>query len=79
VALDLTGRTAVITGASRGLGAGLAREFRARGLRLGLCARSAPVLPPGPEVVAEQLDVRDAEAVAKFAAAVEARFGAVDL
>ena len=73
------GRTAVITGASRGLGAGLAEAFRERGLRLGLCARSAPALAPGPDVVAERLDVRDAEAVARFAAAVEARFGAIDL
>src|SRR5688500_15877806 len=36
---------AVITGASRGIGAGLAQEFAAAGLRLGLCARTAPVLP----------------------------------
>jgi benzil reductase ((S)-benzoin forming) len=79
VALDLSGRTAVITGASRGLGAGLAKAFRARGLRLGLCARSAPVLGPAPDVVAERVDVRDAAAVASFAAAVEARFGAIDL
>jgi benzil reductase ((S)-benzoin forming) len=79
VALDLSGRTAVITGASRGLGAGLAEAFRARGLRLGLCARSAPALAAGPGVVAERLDVRDAAAVAAFAKAVEARFGAIDL
>jgi NAD(P)-dependent dehydrogenase (short-subunit alcohol dehydrogenase family) len=76
---DPTGRTAVITGASRGLGAGLAQAFHARGLRLGLCARSAPVLAGEPEVLAERVDVRDAAAVARFAAAVEARFGAIDL
>lgn len=77
--LDLAGRTAVITGASRGLGAGLAQAFHERGLRLGLCARSAPVFEPGPAVVAERLDVRDPGALAAFAAAVEARFGAIDL
>jgi NAD(P)-dependent dehydrogenase (short-subunit alcohol dehydrogenase family) len=75
----IAGRTAVITGASRGLGAGLARCFAERGLRLGLCARSAPVLADGPDVVAARLDVRDASAVAGFAAAVEARFGAIEL
>jgi NAD(P)-dependent dehydrogenase (short-subunit alcohol dehydrogenase family) len=75
----LDGKTAVITGASRGLGAGLARVFAERGLRLGLCARSAPVLADGPDVLATRLDVRDAAAVAAFAAAVEARFGAIDL
>ncbi len=79
VNLDLRGRTAVITGASRGLGAGLATAFRARGLRLGLCARTAPVLADGPDVIGSRLDVRDAPAVADFAVAVEARFGAIDL
>jgi NAD(P)-dependent dehydrogenase (short-subunit alcohol dehydrogenase family) len=79
VNLDLAGRTAVITGASRGLGAGLARAFRTRGLRLGLCARSEPALPDGPDLLAARLDVRDPAAVARFAAAVEARFGAIDL
>ena len=77
--LDLAGRTAVITGASRGLGAGLALAFRARGLRLGLCARTAPALPDGPDVVSARLDVRDPDAVAVFAAAVESRLGAIDL
>ena len=38
---DLSARVAVITGASRGLGAGLAEEFAARGIRLALCARNA--------------------------------------
>jgi len=77
--VELRGRTAVITGASRGLGAGLAERFAERGLRLGLCARGAPVLPEGPGVVAAQLDVRDAAALAAFAEAVAARFGAIDL
>lgn len=75
----MQGRTAVITGASRGLGAGLARVFAERGLRLGLCARSAPALPEGPDVVAARLDVRDAAAVHAFAAAVEARLGPIAL
>jgi NAD(P)-dependent dehydrogenase (short-subunit alcohol dehydrogenase family) len=77
--MNLSGKTAVITGASRGLGAGLARAFAERGLRLGLCARSAPVLPDGEDVLAARLDVRDAAAVTAFAAAVEARLGAIAL
>jgi len=76
---DLQGRVAVITGASRGIGAGLAEEFHRRGMRLGLCARSRPVLADAPEVLAAQVDVADAVAVEGFAAAVEERFGAVDL
>ncbi len=78
--MELAGKTAVITGASRGLGAGLARDFARRGMRLGLCARGAPVLPEGPEVVAAAgLDVRDREAVDRFAAQVVTRLGPIDL
>jgi len=39
---------AVVTGASRGLGAGLAARFAARGFGLGLCARHEPAAPPVP-------------------------------
>jgi NAD(P)-dependent dehydrogenase (short-subunit alcohol dehydrogenase family) len=48
-------------------------------MRLGLCSRGEPCLPDGPDVVATRLDVRDAEAVERFAEAVEARLGAIDL
>jgi NAD(P)-dependent dehydrogenase (short-subunit alcohol dehydrogenase family) len=75
--MDLTGKTAVVTGASRGLGAGLAAEMAARGMHLGLCARGAPAPVPG--ALAMQLDVRDAAAVDRFAAAVAERFGSIDL
>lgn len=76
---DLAGRTAVVTGASRGLGAGLAEDFAARGLTLGLCARSRPTLAAGEHVVAESVDVRDASAMRSFARRVEERFGVIDL
>lgn len=76
---DLAGRTAVITGASRGLGAGLARDFQARGLRLGLCSRTRPELPGTGEVLARCLDVRDEAAMEAFATEVAARFGGIDL
>lgn len=74
-----TPRTIVITGASRGLGAGLARAWAGRGHRLGLCARSDPALPEGEAVVAERVDVRDGEAVDAFCAAVAERLGPIDL
>ncbi len=77
--VDLAGKTAVVTGASRGIGGHLARELAARGMRLGLCARSAPVLSDGDGVLARQVDVRDAAAVEEFALAVERRFGRIDL
>lgn len=76
---DLTDRTVVITGASRGLGAGMAAEMARHGVRLGLCARSAPALPAGDRVHAAALDVSDEAAVEAFAAAVAERLGPVDL
>lgn len=72
-------RTAVVTGASRGLGAGLARSFHARGLQLALCSRSPPILSEGEDVLARCLDVVDGAAVERFAADAAARFGAIDL
>jgi benzil reductase ((S)-benzoin forming) len=71
---------AVVTGASRGLGAGLAAAFAAEGIRLGLCARTRPRPPPAAsDVVREALDVTDAAALDAFALAVAGRFGRIDL
>src|SRR5688572_221045 len=77
--MNLSGKTVVITGASRGLGAGIARELAGHGLNLGLCARQPPVLGDGERVVAAELDVTDGAAVAAFAARVAARFEHIDL
>ena len=76
---DLEGRCAVITGASRGIGAVLAEHFAAHGLSLGLCSRGAPALAASPHVISERLDITDESAVEAFADSVVARFGAIDL
>ena len=85
------GRVAVITGASRGLGAGLAAHFAAQGVRLGLCARTEPaplvtrsktrarVTETPRDDVRVALDVTDRAALDRFAADVVARFGRIDL
>jgi NAD(P)-dependent dehydrogenase (short-subunit alcohol dehydrogenase family) len=70
---------AVVTGASRGIGAGLAAHFAGRGLRLGLCARTTPEPPPGGESVVAAVDVIDAAGVDRFCDAVVERFGRIDL
>ncbi len=83
----VSGRVAVVTGASRGLGAGLAVHFAASGMHLGLCARHRPVPPtaqsgqiqPAENPVTAAVDVTDRAALDAFAAAVVARFGRIDL
>jgi NAD(P)-dependent dehydrogenase (short-subunit alcohol dehydrogenase family) len=70
---------AVVTGASRGIGAGLASHFASQGLRLGLCARTVPAVPSGADVVTAAVDVGDAAAVDRFADEVVGRFGRIDL
>jgi NAD(P)-dependent dehydrogenase (short-subunit alcohol dehydrogenase family) len=69
----------VITGASSGVGAGLAEELAKAGVRLGLCSRRPPALPDADDVVARQVDVTDLAAVEAFSAEVVARLGPIDL
>ena len=77
--MDLKGKVAVITGASSGIGAGLARYFVEQGMRVGLCSRRAPALEEGPNVLSRSVDVADEAAVIRFAAEVAQRFGRIDL
>lgn len=71
---------AVVTGASRGLGAGLAASLAEAGFALGLCARTRPDLPArAPDGLADSVDVRDAGAVGEFAAAVADEVGPIEL
>lgn len=69
----------MITGASRGLGAGLAEDFAARGMRLALCSRSKPVLADGDDVLAMRLDVTDEKAFEHFGRRASDFLGHVDV
>ncbi len=77
--MDLSGKVAVITGASRGLGAGIAQVGHELGMSLALCSRSLPVLASGPHVLARELDVTDSDALEDFTHEASERFGHVDL
>lgn len=78
---EAAGLVAVVTGASRGLGAGMAARWADQGLGLGLCARHEPEAPPGAgdRVVTAAVDVTDPAAVDEFCAAVVDRLGRIDL
>ncbi len=76
---DLRGKTAVVTGASRGIGAALAEGFAARGMNLGLCSRADPALAASDSVLSERVDVSDEAAFEAFGQRVVDRFGAIDL
>ncbi len=75
---DLAGRTALITGASRGIGAAIAHKLAANGVRLGLASRSGDDLGMA-DVVAMPTDVRDQAALERIAAATAERFGGIDI
>jgi NAD(P)-dependent dehydrogenase (short-subunit alcohol dehydrogenase family) len=87
-ALDLRGRSALVTGASRGLGLLLACELARQGCdRVAICARNELELArarplveeAGAAVLALPCDVADAAAVARMVAEVTDRFGGVDV
>ena len=69
--LDLDGRTALVTGASQGIGEAIARRLAAQGARVIVAARSldkleqlaADLSETGAEVHALKLDLADAEGV----------------
>jgi benzil reductase ((S)-benzoin forming) len=78
----LIGKVAVITGASHGIGAGLAARFSDLGLRVGMCARKRPEPPAWGDrqrIVTMSADVRDASDLEGLMASVTERFGRVDL
>ncbi|MGW6518336.1 SDR family oxidoreductase [Streptomyces sp. NPDC054962] len=76
----LEDRTAVVTGAARGVGAALARELARRGARLaligheGAALRSVAASLPTPAVAVEA-DVTDGEALERAAEVVRSRLG----
>src|SRR6267378_1586027 len=86
--LGLTGRVAIVAAASKGLGRSVAEELAREGAHVAICARTAATLAEtaehihkstGRDVLHQALDVADSAAVAAFVAAVETRFGRLDI
>jgi 3-oxoacyl-[acyl-carrier protein] reductase len=75
---SLEGRVALVTGASRGIGAAVARSLDAAGVRLGLASRSGDDLGIA-GAVAQPTDVRSQADLDSIVAATVARFGRLDV
>lgn len=81
---DMSGRTVVITGASKGIGAAAARAFAKAGAKVGLLARSKEKLEEiaqeiGENAVAVACDVSDPKDVNDAFEAVRKAFGDIDV
>ena len=84
---DLSGRTALITGSSAGIGYALARGLAGAGARVILNARNAQKLEQAAErlraegafVLSAAFDVTDAAAVAEGVGRIEAEVGPIDI
>lgn len=84
----LEGRTVIITGAARNIGAETARQFAAEGANLALCTRSSldrleslasSVREVGVACYTGRADVADAAQVQAFVDGVRERFGRIDV
>jgi NAD(P)-dependent dehydrogenase (short-subunit alcohol dehydrogenase family) len=84
---DLTGRVAIVTGTSRGLGQSFARALAKAGADLVLTSRNRASLAPfedeikalGRRAVSLDLDVRDQHSIEQMAAAADNAFGHLDI
>ncbi|MBW6416147.1 SDR family oxidoreductase [Celeribacter sp. PS-C1] len=81
---DVTGKTVVITGASRGIGEAAARLFAASGAKVALLARSADAITKiaediGPNALAVPCDISKFVEIDAAMSAVESHFGTIDI
>ncbi|MCZ6679997.1 MAG: SDR family oxidoreductase [Candidatus Poribacteria bacterium] len=86
--LALTGKVAVITGGSEGIGKGIALRLSEEGVKVAICARRDDVLQQaaqeirdktGNDVLAVSADVTKAETLENFINQTAERFGRIDI
>ena len=83
----LEGRVAIITGASQGIGAAIAKRFAAEGAHVAICSRgldklaavAADIEAAGGKVTHRALDVADHAALADFVSSTAANAGRLDI
>ena len=84
---DLNGKHVLVTGASVGIGAGLAEGFARRGATVGICARRTDKLEEvlarcrehAPDSRAWTVDLADLDGIESFAAQANEELGGVDV
>jgi NAD(P)-dependent dehydrogenase (short-subunit alcohol dehydrogenase family) len=87
VSFDLTGRVAVVTGASRGIGEAIATAFSERGAQVVVSSRkqegceavAAAINAAGGKATAVACHIGDMEALGKLFSTVQEKFGRVDV
>jgi len=82
--LKLTGKVAVVTGASRGIGRAIAQTLAAEGMKLSLAARSKDQLDElakslRTDVLINAVDLRDPDAAQAVVDVTMKKFGAIDV